>query len=242
MPEGARIRIQGAVRLAVGVAGMLWSFVSGNPLGFVVEWDDAAAGTDELLTGQPHEARLFTLGKKATSLATDDPTLQELGGASLQLGLGAGSSIWTGRQVQKEGAGSTARRLTGPGIDEPLVSLQDITRSGGSTLFEEFSVSPGARVNALVPSASGGKSYIVYVFRTSEGRIVYVGRASGAGTPAEVLSARLSKGHEHYAPGLTPEVISAHSSKLASQGAEEFFIVGFKDIAPKIIRDRHEHA
>jgi hypothetical protein len=153
MPEGAGIRIQGAVRLAVGVAGMLFSFVSGNSLGFAVEWDDATAGTDELLTGRPHEARLFALGKKVTSLATDDPTLEELGGASLQLGLGAGSAIWTGRQVLKEGAGSTTRSLTGPGLDQPLFSLQDITRSRGSTLFEELSVSPGAKGFTRRPAA-----------------------------------------------------------------------------------------
>jgi hypothetical protein len=50
-----------------------------------------------------------------------------------------------------------------------------------------------------------------------------------AGNPAEVLAARLRKGHDHFSAGLTPEVIATQKSLMASQGAEEFFIQGFRE-------------
>jgi RHS repeat-associated protein len=103
------IRVQGGVRLGLGVAGMTMSALSGNSIGFVVEWDDATAGTNELFTGRRHDANINLIGQAATSLATDDPDLQRLGGNALQLAAGGGSSIWTGRQALKQSAGGTVR-------------------------------------------------------------------------------------------------------------------------------------
>lgn len=67
------------------------------------------------------------------------------------------------------------------------------------------------------------KTHITYVFKDAEGKVVYVGRASGFGTPNAVLGRRVSRGHEHWHPELgdTREVVAVQSSKAASQGAED---------------------
>jgi len=71
-------------------------------------------------------------------------------------------------------------------------------------------------------AAPSGKTYITYVFKNAEGEIVYEGRASGSGTPEQVLSQRLSKGHHVFGetPGLTPEVQAVQGSRDANMGAE----------------------
>lgn len=111
MPEDAKVRIGGAIRIAAGVAGMVGSALTVNGVTFVIEWDDATAGTNELFTGRPHDSNVQRIGQKATSLVTDDPSLQRLGGDVLQLGVNSGSAIWRGRQLLKEG--DSAFRIPG---------------------------------------------------------------------------------------------------------------------------------
>ncbi|WP_035614373.1 RHS repeat-associated core domain-containing protein [Haloferula sp. BvORR071] len=103
-----------------------------------------------------------------------------------------------------------------------------------ASLFGEFGVVPGRGISLATPSAIGGRSYITYAFRNAAGEVVYVGRASGAGSPIEVLAARLRKGHDHFTVGLTPEVVATQRSLVASQGAEEFFIQGFREQGAKL--------
>jgi hypothetical protein len=78
-------------------------------------------------------------------------------------------------------------------------------------------------------SGANGRSYITYAMKEN-GQVVYVGRASGAGTPAEVLAARMAKGHDYLLPGVSPEVIAIQRTKLANQGAEEFYIQGYREL------------
>jgi hypothetical protein len=100
-------------------------------------------------------------------------------------------------------------------------------------LFDEFGVTPGQGFDASVPSA-GDKSFITYAFRNQAGEVSYVGRASGAGNPAQVLVGRLSRGHDHFKEGLTPEVIAVQKTYASNRGAEEFFIAGFLQRGAKL--------
>jgi hypothetical protein len=99
---------------------------------------------------------------------------------------------------------------------------------GASTIFDEYGIRPGRSLNLDIPSATDGRSYITYAFR-SNGKVVYVGRGSGHGTPRQVLAQRLAKGHDHFVKGFTTEIVDVQGSKLASQGAEEVFIQGFRE-------------
>jgi hypothetical protein len=101
-------------------------------------------------------------------------------------------------------------------------------KAAGS-LFEEFGVTPGRGLNLDVPSDPEGRSHITYAFKNSSGEVVYVGRAGGPGTPRKVLADRISKGHDHFTEGLTAEVVDVQGSKLASQGAEEVFVQGYRE-------------
>jgi hypothetical protein len=67
--------------------------------------------------------------------------------------------------------------------------------------------------------AAGDRTYVVYTIRNAEGQVVYVGRASGAGTPAEVLAARASS-HEYRGVG-TFRIEEAQATRAANRGAED---------------------
>ncbi|WP_406697218.1 hypothetical protein V5E97_00130 [Singulisphaera sp. Ch08] len=89
-------------------------------------------------------------------------------------------------------------------------------------------------MNLDIPSAPEKHSYVTYVFRNSFGEVVYVGRTSGSGTPRQVMADRIRKGHDHFVEGLTAEVVDVQGSKLASQGAEEVFVQGFRERGAKL--------
>jgi YD repeat-containing protein len=82
-----------------------------------------------------------------------------------------------------------------------------------------------SRANRLsrAARAASGKTYITYVFKNAEGEVVYVGKASGYGTPRAVLTRRIGGGHEHWHPELgdTREVIAIQNSLAACHGAED---------------------
>jgi len=102
------------------------------------------------------------------------------------------------------------------------------------SLFDEFGIKSGRKLNLNAPSTSDGRSFITYAFKNSDDEIVYVGKASGVGTPLEVLKRRIAKGHDHYHDGLKEVVLDVQQSKLASQGAEEFFIQAFREQGAKL--------
>ena len=102
----------------------------------------------------------------------------------------------------------------------------------GKTLFEELGIKPGKGFDTDVPSARNGESYITYVFEDKAGNTVYVGRASGKGTPKQVLRARIRKGHKHWKPeqGYKKKVVDVQKSLDACQGAEDVFIQGYREL------------
>lgn len=75
------------------------------------------------------------------------------------------------------------------------------------------------------------KTYITYVLKDAKGNVSYVGRASGMGTPEQVMKSRLSKGHDIYDLDrtLVPEVIDTQNSADANKGAEKMWYDYYKN-------------
>jgi len=134
--------------------------------------------------------------------------------------------FFLGAALHRKSLGASLRRLASK-LDDALEYASN--RRSGASLFDEFGVTPGKNLNLGVASAANNRSYITYVFKDAQGNIVYVGRASGPGTPRQVMAGRLRKGHEHFHEGLTEEIVDVQKSKMASQGAEEVFIQGYRE-------------
>jgi hypothetical protein len=49
-----------------------------------------------------------------------------------------------------------------------------------------------------------------------------------------VLERRLSRGHDHFTDGLTPEIVDVQKSKEANRGAEEFFTQGYSELGAEL--------
>lgn len=67
------------------------------------------------------------------------------------------------------------------------------------------------------------KTYINYTLREGNGAVRYVGRASGRGSPEQVMRQRISKGHKvaRQNPSLTPKVESVQGTPDANLGGED---------------------
>ncbi len=119
-----------------------------------------------------------------------------------------------------------------PKVGKPATQTKPGT---GSDLFTELGIIPGKDLKLDVPSDPvSGRSYITYVLKDVKGEVTYVGRASGIGTPKEVLNDRLKKGHDHYKSDLKAVIVDVQPEKLASQGAEEVFHQGYLDLGKKL--------
>ena len=111
-----------------------------------------------------------------------------------------------GTVVEDEGQlASTARDATLP-------------RAADSSLGAEVTSAPPAPSSA----AAKGRTYITYELKNAQGEVVYVGRASGVGTPDQVMQGRLARGHDVFDanPGLTAQVKAVQESAAANKGAE----------------------
>ena len=86
---------------------------------------------------------------------------------------------------------------------------------------------------------SGQQTFITYTFRNREGQVVYVGRASGYGTPAQVLQQRLAKGHHVFDshPGLRAEVLAYQGNRDANLGAEDVWYAYYRRVAMPLLND-----
>lgn len=71
------------------------------------------------------------------------------------------------------------------------------------------------------------KTFITYTLRGGDenGAVRYVGRASGRGTPEQVMEQRLSKGHKIFKahPELKPRIEAIQGNRSANHGAEDVF-------------------
>ncbi|HIK17150.1 MAG TPA: hypothetical protein IGS53_17935 [Leptolyngbyaceae cyanobacterium M33_DOE_097] len=76
---------------------------------------------------------------------------------------------------------------------------------------------------ALALARRGPKTYITYSLRSADGAVRYVGRASGRGTPEQVMRQRISKGHKvaNANPHLTPKIEALQGNRSANMGAED---------------------
>jgi RHS repeat-associated protein len=82
------------------------------------------------------------------------------------------------------------------------------------------SIGPIGGLGAVKAVAS--RSYVTYVILDKSRKVVYVGKASGKGTPVQALKKRLSN-HKHYRPkdGDKPYIIDRQHSSDACAGAEQ---------------------
>ncbi|WP_414549573.1 hypothetical protein [Anabaena sp. CCY 0017] len=123
-------------------------------------------------------------------------------------------------------------KVISPGNELPdslKKTIEANAKAGKKDLLSLFDVQPGKNLNLDIPSAPDGKSYITYVFKDGD-NVIYVGKASYAGTPKQALAKRISRGHDHYSPDLKPEIIATHSSKSAGDGAEEFYKKAYEQL------------
>jgi hypothetical protein len=81
----------------------------------------------------------------------------------------------------------------------------------------------GVQSASQVTKLQDSGTFITYSFRDSSGAVRYAGRASGTGTPKQVLEARISKGHDiaKAHPELKPHIEATQSSAVANRGAED---------------------
>jgi hypothetical protein len=93
-----------------------------------------------------------------------------------------------------------------------------------SEAFAELVVAAVGVAKVGATALQEARIYITYVFRNRAGQVVYVGRASGWGTPLKTLWERIrrTKAEEvaRKNPHLKPEVIAQHASRDASMGSE----------------------
>lgn len=83
------------------------------------------------------------------------------------------------------------------------------------------------------------KTYITYVLKDANGEVRYVGRASGIGTPNEVMEQRIAKGHDILTenPGLKPQVIDTQTTEDANKGAEGVWYDYYKKQGANLLND-----
>ncbi|WP_156398071.1 MULTISPECIES: hypothetical protein [unclassified Duganella] len=111
---------------------------------------------------------------------------------------------------------SPVKEAPRPPPTEAARSDAGITKEGPT---KDISVEPAPSGTKTVVKP---KTFITYEFKNAAGEVVYVGRASGKGTPEQVMKQRLAKGHDVYDanPGLIPEVRATQGSASANKGAE----------------------
>ncbi|MEZ6143345.1 MAG: hypothetical protein R3B84_22485 [Zavarzinella sp.] len=128
------------------------------------------------------------------------------------------------QKLAREGADTTAFRT---GVIEEVFGVTG-PRRPGDTLFEHLGVdtSHPVALHSFSDGTGAKRNHIIYVFKDGD-TIVYTGRASGRGTPEQVLRGRISRGHDHWRDGLTREVVEVLPSKRAVQGAEEVYRLGY---------------
>ena len=108
-------------------------------------------------------------------------------------------------------------------ITPQAAALADLAM-GPEGSFGVANVAPSVATPAVIASStkSNGRTHITYEFKNPHGEVVYVGRASGVGTPEQVMQGRLARGHDIFKanPGLTPVPKAVQGNLPANMGAE----------------------
>ncbi len=121
-----------------------------------------------------------------------------------------------------------------------IESVFDKAGAAGRNLLERLGIRINKKLALDVASEAGADtSHIIYVLKKKgTDEIVYTGRATGAGTPADALAARFRKGHKVYDPARhDAQIVEVLPTKNASHGAEEVFIVGLLDQKAPLLND-----
>jgi RHS repeat-associated protein len=122
--------------------------------------------------------------------------------------------------------------------DGRYISQDPVGILGGENLYR-YAHCPVNWIDPLGLTSGCPKTYITYIFRNKADEVVYVGRASGRGTPQKVLSDRLAKGHHVFDnnPGLKPEVHAVQGNRHANMGAEQVWYDYFKREGAPLLND-----
>jgi hypothetical protein len=113
----------------------------------------------------------------------------------------------------------------GDGVNAALSAAGMIPYVGDLAKVGKYGVKAAKAGEEAVKAANKAdtaKTYITYTFRDGE-NVRYAGRASGVGTPEQVLAQRISKGHrvaKDY-PKLTTKIEGVQGSSSANKGAED---------------------
>jgi RHS repeat-associated protein len=93
-----------------------------------------------------------------------------------------------------------------------------------SVKLGEFAAAGAGMAAAVAKVAQAERTFIVYVFKEGK-NWMYVGRASGKGSPLAVLWGRISKGHNiaKANPHLEPEIVDIQYTRAANKAAEAVF-------------------
>jgi hypothetical protein len=179
-------------------------FVKANPM-------EVVHGALDVAGFIPGAGAVFDGANAVLYLAEGDKTNAALSAVAAIPGVGdaVAATAIAGKVAAK---GAKAIEVSAKAVDK----ANDAVRWGRSAL----------KVEKSAPSTS--KTYITYTFRDGE-NVRYVGRASGKGTPEEVLAQRISKGHRiaKNHPKLTAQVeglpgaIGVQGSRSANKGAED---------------------
>jgi RHS repeat-associated protein len=139
-----------------------------------------------------------------------------VGKTALEIGagdLGDVTAAATGTTVAGDKLTTKQRVVAGVLVVVPILAASHI-RSLGKLADAAEDIPGGA--------AGEARTYVTYELKNAKGEVVYVGRASGIGTPEQVMKDRLAKGHDVFDanPGLTPAVSAAQGTSAANKGAE----------------------
>jgi YD repeat-containing protein len=118
---------------------------------------------------------------------------------------------------------------------------EQLSKGGG--LFKTFGVRPGQGFDPNVASA-GKRSHLIYGLKDAAGEMRYIGRASGRGTPNQVLSGRFTRTSHHIIRDnpdldLTPTILGVQRSYGANRGAEEFFYQGYREQGARLLNEEN---
>ena len=141
--------------------------------------------------------------------------------------LGGSISRWGEVQGRYDAGQATKKELALAAVNgSAQVVLLATSVVDGAALVQGGVKTVGRAVVSKVEAAAlkkTEKTYITYIIKDAQGEVAYVGKASGVGSPRQVLQRRLTRGHDHFfaANGDTAHVIATQGNKAANAGAED---------------------
>jgi hypothetical protein len=170
-----------------------------------------------MYTGKSTESALgWTAREVAERAGASKQTAVVLSGV-VELGADVGTGYMANRAIAIRTPSLNAETPLGLNVRSPQ-PIPTVISEVNVVVKAEVAEQPVASSTA----AANGRTYITYELKNTQGEVVYVGRASGVGTPEQVLQGRLARGHDVFDanPGLRAEVKAVQGSSAANKGAE----------------------